>query len=266
MNVSGALGFWSTQLTMMSCSARNPASGTVPFLVIDAAHPSRGVVLVEVEDACGVDRRGHGGGLAVGEDVDVVHAECVERRHRTAGGRAEADDDGTEPASVVTSRSRDLHGVEHGAVAGDLVVLVEHVQVEGTVAVPVIHRLECDERELPVDGHLRELLVLHAVRPSPEHLPDTQRGDVAEQRLGLQEDVALLDELLTGPEAGDPALQPVVGHAVAIPVSLLEVHVPPEVLGDPSQVRGDAAEVGARPAWTTAPRRRGSAASPCHLR
>jgi hypothetical protein len=71
--------------------------------------------------------------------------------------------------------------VKHGAVAGELVVLVEHVQAEGTVAVPVVHRLECDQRELQVVG------------------------DVTEQRLGLQDDVALLDELLAGPEPRRPS-------------------------------------------------------------
>ena len=210
------------------------------------AHLRRGVVVVEVDDPCGVDRCGHGRDRAVGEDVDVVHAQRVERRHRTAGGRAEADDDGAQPTPVGTGRSGDLHGVQHRAVAGELVVLVEHVQAEGAVAVPVVHRLEGDQRELLVDGDLRELLVLHAVRPTPEDLPDAQLGDVAEQRLGLQDDVALLDELLAGPEAGDPALELVVGQAEALPVAMFEVDAVPEVVGNPAEVVGDAAEAGAR--------------------
>ena len=109
-----------------------------------------------------------------------MHAQRVERRHGTSGGRAKADDHGAQPTPVVAGGSRDLHGVEHGAVAGKLVVLVEHVQAEGTVALPVVHRLECDQRELQVDGDLREFLVLHAVRPPPENLPDAHLGDVTE--------------------------------------------------------------------------------------
>ena len=195
------------------------------------AHSRRGVVVVEVEDSCGVDRCSHGRGLTVSEDVDVTHAERVERGHRAAGGRSEADHHRTQPTPVITGRSRDLHSVEDGAVAGDLVVLVEDVKVKRTIAVPVVHRLEGDQCELLVDGHLREYLVLHAVRPPPEDLPDTHFGDVAEQRLGLQNDVALLDELLTSSEACDPALELVVGHAVAIPVATFEVDARPEVIG-----------------------------------
>jgi hypothetical protein len=70
----------------------------------------------------------------------------------------------------------------------------------------VVHRLEGDQGELVVDGDLGELRVLHAVGPPPQDLPGAQLGDLAEQRLGLQDDVALLDELLAGPEAGNPAL------------------------------------------------------------
>ena len=91
---------------------------------------------------------------------------------------------------------------------------------------------------LLVDGDLGEFLVLHAVRPTPEDLPDAQRGDVAEQRLGLQDDVALLDELLAGPEPGDPALQLVVGQAEAVPVAMFEVDAVPEVVGNPTEVMG----------------------------
>ena len=80
--------------------------------------------------------------------------------------------------------------------------------------------------------------VLHAVRPPPEDLPDAQLGDVAEQRLGLQDDVALLDELLAGPEAGDPALELVVGHAEAVPVATFEVDALPQVIGNPTEVLG----------------------------
>ena len=58
------------------------------------AHPAGGVVGVEVQDPGGVDRRGHGGDLPVGQDVDVTDAEGGQRRDGPAGGGAEADDDG----------------------------------------------------------------------------------------------------------------------------------------------------------------------------
>ena len=102
----------------------------------------------------------------------------------------------------------------------------------------MVHRLECDHSELLVDGELREFLVLHAVRPPPQDLPNAQPGDVAEQRLGLQDDLAHLDELLACPEAGDQALQLVVGHAEAVPVAMFEVDTVPEIIRNPTEVVG----------------------------
>jgi hypothetical protein len=55
---------------------------------------------------------------------------------------------------------------------------------------------------------------------------------------GLQDDVALLDELLAGPEAGDPALELVVRQAEAVPVAAFEVDALPEVVGNPTEVLG----------------------------
>ena len=117
-----------------------------------------------------------------------MHAQGVEGRHRPSGGGAKADDHRAQPTPVVPGGSGDLHGVEHRAVAGKLIVLVEHVQVERAVAVPVVHRLKGDQGELVVDGDLGELPVLHA-GPPPEDLPEAL--GVAEHRLGLQDDVAL---------------------------------------------------------------------------
>jgi hypothetical protein len=128
--------------------------------------------------------------------------------------------------------------VEHRAVAGKLIVLVEHVQVEGAVVVPVVHRLKGDQGQLVVDGDLGELLVLHAVGPAPQDLPEAQLGDVAEHRLGLQDDVALGNQLLVGPDAGDPALELVVGEAEAVPVASFEVDALAQVSGNPSEVLG----------------------------
>ena len=47
-----------------------------------------------------------------------------------------------------------LHGVQHRAVAGELVVLVEDVQAEAAVVGPVVHRLPGDQRQAAVDGQL----------------------------------------------------------------------------------------------------------------
>src|SRR4029453_14680480 len=129
------------------------------------AHPRPGVVGVEVDDPCRVNRCGYGRDGTVGEDVDVMHTQRVERCHRASGGRAKADDHRAQPTPVVPGGPGDLHGVEHRAVAGKLIVLVEHVQVEGTVAMPVVHRLEGDQRELVDDGDLGELRVLHTGGP-----------------------------------------------------------------------------------------------------
>jgi hypothetical protein len=153
-------------------------------------------VVVEVDDPRGVDRRADGGDAAVGEDADVVHAVRVERRHGASCGRPEADHDGAQPPPVVTGRAAELQGVQHRAVAGELVVLVEDVQAERAVGGPVVHRLEGDERQPPFHGQLRELLVLDAVRPAPQHLTFAQLRDVVGDRLEQQDDVALRDELL----------------------------------------------------------------------
>ena len=76
------------------------------------------------------------------------------------------------------------------------------------------------------------------MRPPPQDLPNAQPGEVAEQRLGLQDDVALLDELLASPEASDRALQLVVGHAEAVPVAMFEVDTVPEIIRNPTEVVG----------------------------
>ena len=87
-------------------------------------------VALEVDHAGGVDRRGDGGHIPVGEDVDIVHAGRVQGRHRAPAGRAEADDGRPERAPVFAGDADELHGVQHRAVAGQLVVLVEDVQAE----------------------------------------------------------------------------------------------------------------------------------------
>ena len=62
-------------------------------------------VVVEVHDPRRVDRRADRGDAAVGQDLDVVDAVRVQRGDGAAGGGAEADDDGPQPAAVVAGRA-----------------------------------------------------------------------------------------------------------------------------------------------------------------
>jgi hypothetical protein len=75
---------------------------------------------------------------------------------------------------------------------------VDDVQAELAVVRPMVHRLEGDQGQAPVDGQLGDLLVLHAVRPAPQDLPVPQLGEVVWHRLGQQNDVAVGDEPRTG--------------------------------------------------------------------
>ena len=52
-NVSGDSVSCRTQLTMMSCRARNPASGIRPSSVVDVAAARIGVVVIELHDLRG---------------------------------------------------------------------------------------------------------------------------------------------------------------------------------------------------------------------
>ena len=122
----------------------------------------------------------------VGEHVDVMHAQRVERRHGTSGGRAKADDHGAQPTPVVAGGSRDLHGVEHGAVAGKLVVLVEHVQAEGTVAFQwfiASNAISVSFRSMATC--VSSSSCTQCGHP-PENLPDAHLGDVTSSGLGCR--------------------------------------------------------------------------------
>ena len=136
----------------------------------DLAEERRLVVVVELRDPHRMDGGAHRGNPAVGQHLDIVDAVGVEGRDRAAGRGAEADDDGAQAAAVVTGGTGQGQGVQHRAVAGQFVVLVEHVQAEAAVAGPVVHRLERDQGELLVDRQLGDGPVLDAVRPAPEDL------------------------------------------------------------------------------------------------
>ena len=123
---------------------------------------------------CGVDRRTDGGHLAVGQDMHIVNAVCVQCGDRAAGGRAESDYGSAQPTTIAAGDSGQLHGVQDGAVARELVVLVKDVQAESAVGPPVVHRLEGDQRQPPIYGDLRQGGILHAVRPPPNDLSQIQ--------------------------------------------------------------------------------------------
>ena len=123
-------------------------------------------------------------------------------------------------------------------VPGDLVVLVQHVEAERPVRGPVVHRLEGDHRQSPVDRLLGDLDVLYAVRPSPENLPRTHLGEVRRQRLGKQDDVRVREQLLVRTEPADQRPELLVRHAEVLAVSGLEEHPVPQLRLDAVEVTG----------------------------
>ena len=204
------------------------------------------------------DRRADGGDPAVGQHPDVVDAVRVEGGDGTAGGRAESDHDGAEAAAVVARRAAELQGVEHRAVAGELVVLVEDVEPEAAVGLPVVHRLPGDQREALVDRELGDLAILHAVRPAPQHLAVAQVFEVGCLRLRQQHDVRCAMTSSRSAIAADQRLELRVGDAEPEPVAALEDHAAPA--GPRRSARGapGGSAAVARRLCATSPARRGA--------
>ncbi len=165
-----------------------------------------------------------------------MDAERAQRRHRAPGRRTEAQHGGPQTAAVVAGRPGELEGVQHRGVPGQFVVLVEHVQVERAVVGPVVHRLEGDQGQPPVDRDLGEPLVLDAVRPAPENLPLAEIDEFGRERLGQQHDIAFGEELLPRAEAADHGRQVRVGDAEALRVTVFKKDAPLEVGVDPLEV------------------------------
>ena len=209
-----------------------------PALGNDLAEERRFVVVVELRDPDRVDGRTHRGNPAVGEHLHVVDAVGVQRGHGPAGGRPEADHDGAQPAAIVAGGPRQCEGVQHGAVAGELVVLVEDVEAEAAVAGPVVHRLESDQRQFLVDGQLGDGPVLHAVRPAPEDLPVAELGQVLGLRLRQEDDVGGRQQLLSRCDAPHERRELGVGKAEALAVAFLEDQPVPDFRRDAVQVQG----------------------------
>ena len=202
----------------MSCRARYSASEPRSRVRQLRAARRIGIVAVVVDQPRGRHRRGHGRDAAVRQHGDVVDAQREQRRDRAARGRAEADDGRPQPPAEVPGSASQLQGMQHGAVAGELVVHVEHVQAEGAVGgvqwFIASQAIMVSRRSIAELGQLR---VLHAVRPAPQHLARPHRGDVVVTRLGQHHDVALGDQLLARAQPAHQRLELLVGDAVAPP-------------------------------------------------
>jgi len=175
---------------------------------------------------------------------------------------SEPDDDGAQPTAVVAGQAGELQPVQDRAVAGHLVVLVEDVQAEPLVAGPVVHRLERDERQSLVDGHLGQGAVLDGVRPSPQDLSRAHLLEVDGLRLGQEHDVRAAEQVLARGEPLDERGQLLVGEPERLAVAPLEDEVGPQHLVDPVEVQG----VEGQTAFVRLARRRHDSKGQGHLR
>ena len=168
-NISGASGSCSTQLTTMSCSARNAASG---HSAVVGERAGCAVGSSVSWSKCTMRTEWIGEPTAATPRLVRTSTSCTPcALSAVTAPRAVAPKPMTaalQPPAVVAGRPDQLQGVQHRAVAGQLVVLVEHVQAERAVGGPVVHRLERDQGQPPVDGQLGDLRVLDAVRPAPQ--------------------------------------------------------------------------------------------------
>ena len=194
-------------------------------------------VTLEVNHARGVDRGGDRVDVAVGQDVDVVHAVRVEGGHRPAAGGPEADDGRAEPAAVFARHPDELERMQHRAVTGQFVVLVKDMQTERAVRIPVVHRLKGDQGQPPLDAQLGDLPVLDTVRPAPQDLPVPHLREVLGLRFGQQDDIAFREELVAGAKPGHQRGQLVIGHAEPLAVAVLEIDTFAQTGVDPPDVQ-----------------------------
>ncbi len=185
----------------------------------------------------GVDRRTDGGDLAVGQNAHIVNAMGVQGGDGAAGGRTEPDDGSAQPTAVAAGDPGQLHGVQDGAVARYLVVLMKDVQAESAVGLPVVHRLEGDQRQPPIDGDLRQGSILHAVRPPPDDLSHIEFREILGLYFGQQDDVAAGDELFACPDSTDEFGQDIVCGAELRAVAVLDEDPRPQPTIDPGEMR-----------------------------
>jgi hypothetical protein len=76
------------------------------------------------------------------------------------------------------------------------------------------------------------------VRPAPQDLAGSERLEVLGERLGEDEDVALLAELLARAHAAELGRELLVGDSEALPVALLGEDAAPQLGVDALEVRG----------------------------
>ena len=151
--------------------------------------------------------------------------------------RAGADDRSLlEAATIPACTAYLFEGVNYCGVAGDLVVAIEDVHVPFAAGVPAVHRLPRDQGEMPVDGELRELRLLHAVDPAAEHTAFSHRGKVGFRRLWDDYQVAAAQQLIARLDSGDERSQVLVTESVPLRVSLLEIEVLSDRLGNQREV------------------------------
>ena len=193
-------------------------------------------VVIELDHLRGVDRRRDRRRPPVREHTNVMHAVRPQRRHGTARGGAEPDHHAGQASSVVARRPAQLQGVQHRAVAGDLIVHVEDVEAEGSVAAPVVHRLERDHGEAFVEGELGHHFVLDEVRPSPENLAVAHVAQVGVLRLRQEQDVGGGDQLGAVEDAAHERPQIGVLDPEPLAVAGLEQHVRAQIFGNPVEV------------------------------
>ena len=222
----------------MSVSARRSSHRDEPVRRI-RQYPVRGFrVGCHLDDLRGVDRRTDGGDVPVRQHTHIVDAVGVQGGDGAAGGRAEPDDGSAQPAAVDAGYPHRLHGVQHGAVAGQLVVLVKDVKPEPAIGLPVIHRLEGDQRQPRIDGDLGQRRILYAVRPAPDDLSRMEFSEILSLDLGQQDHVAIGDELFPGADSTDFFGQGVVRGAEIRAVAMLKEDMRPEPWVDPAEMCG----------------------------
>ena len=101
---------------------------------------------------------------------------------------------------------------------------MEHVQTKSAVGLPMVHRLEGDQRQPPVDGELRQGGIQHTMRPAPDDLPHKHFREIFGLDLRQQDDVAAGDQLFTGPDSTHEFGQLAVVNAIALGIAVLNVH------------------------------------------
>ncbi len=91
----------------------------------------------------------------------------------------------------------------------------------------MVHALERDQGQPPVHAQLGDVLVLHAVRPAPQHLALAHVRKVIRQRLGQQDDITVRQQLPAAAHTSDMARQLLVRHAETFTVTVLQIDALP---------------------------------------